>query len=78
MKIAGAINQAVLGIQRGLYGAQKHASQIASAEQFQSKSPAGLIEPLTGLRMDALQVAASSKVLKAVDDMIGSLFDEKA
>ena len=78
MKIGGALNQAVLGIQRGLNSAQKHASQIASAEQFQSQSPAGLVEPLIGLKMDTFQVSASAKVLKAVDEMIGSLFDEKA
>lgn len=78
MKINGAIHQAMTGIQRGLSGAQKHAAQIASADQFNGQSPSRLVDPLVGLQQDRLQVQASTKVLQAVDDMIGSLFDDKA
>ncbi len=78
MKIDSALSHAITGIQRGLNSARGHAAQIASAEQFNNASPAGLVEPLVGLTQDRLQVSASAEVLKAVDDMIGSLFDEKA
>lgn len=78
MKIGGAYNPAVLGIQRGLYSAEKHASQIANAGALSAKNPVDLTEPLTGLHMDTLQVAASSRVLGAVDAMLGALLDEKA
>ena len=78
MKIGGAFNQAMLGIQRGLTSAREHAAQIASADQFNNDSPSGLVEPMLGLRQDEIQVKASTEVLKAVDDMLGSLFDEKA
>lgn len=78
MKIEGALSQTMTGIQRGLASARNHAGQIASAGQFTNESPASLAEPLVGLIQDRLQVSASTQVLKAVDDMLGSLFDAKA
>ena len=77
MKIEGVFNQAMLGIQRGLSSARDHASQIASAGQLNDDSPSSLVEPVLGLKQDALQVQASTEVLKTVDDMLGSLFDQK-
>jgi hypothetical protein len=76
MKIGGAFNQAMLGVQRGLQGAQENAAKIASAGQM-GGSPAGLVEPLVGLKLNELQVQASAEVIKAVDEMLGSLLDEK-
>lgn len=78
MKIEGALSQAMTGIQRGLASARNHAGQIASAGQFNNQRPASLVEPLVGLTQDRLQVSASTQVLKAVDEMLGSLFDETA
>lgn len=78
MKIDGVFSQAVQGIQRGLSSARDHAAEIASADQFNNDSPSSLVEPLVGLKLDTLQVQASTEVLKAYDAMIGSLFDEKA
>lgn len=77
MKIDSVFSQAMLGIQRGLGSARKHAAEIASAGQLNSDSPVSLVEPLVGLKQDKLQVQASAEVLKAYDEMIGSLFDEK-
>ena len=78
MKIDSALSQAMLGIQRGLASARDHAAEIAGADQFNADSPSSLVEPMLGLRQDELQVQASAQVLKAVDDMLGSLFDKKA
>jgi len=78
MKIDGALSQAITGIQRGLNSAREHASQIASADSFNSGNPADLIEPMVGLKLDSQLVRASAEVLKAADKMIGSLFDEEA
>ena len=78
MKIGGAFSEAMLGIQRGITSAREHAAQIASADAFNNDSPSGLVEPMLGLKQDKLQVQASTQVIKAVDDMLGSLFDEKA
>ena len=75
MKIDGVLSQAMLGIQRGVSSAQGHAAEIASAGQFNSDSPTDLVEPMVGLKLDKLQVQASTAVLKAYDEMIGSLFD---
>jgi hypothetical protein len=77
MKIDGVLSQAMLGIQRGLNSARGHAAEIASAGQFNSDSPSDLVEPMLGLKLDKLQVQASTQVLKTYDEMIGSLFDEK-
>ena len=77
MKIDGALTHAISGIQSGLNNAQRHAAGIANAGQFSTDSPSQLIEPLVGLQQDRLQVQASTQVLKAVDDMIGSLFDDR-
>ena len=77
MKIDGVFSQAMLGIQRGLSSARDHAAEIASAGQFDNDSAASLVEPMLGLKLDKLQVQASTAVLKAYDEMIGSLFDEK-
>jgi hypothetical protein len=78
MKIDSALSQAMLGIQRGLSSARDHAAEIASAGQFKDDGPSSLVEPMLGLRQDEIQVQASAQVLKVVDEMLGSLFDEKA
>jgi hypothetical protein len=77
MKIDGVFSEAMLGIQHGLSSARNHAAEIASAGQFDSDSAVSLVEPMLGLKLDKLQVQASTAVLKAYDEMIGSLFDEK-
>ena len=78
MKVDSVLSSAITGIQRGMNSAREHAAEIASADQFNNDSPSSLVEPMVGLRMDEIQVKASSQVLKAYDAMIGSLFDEKA
>ena len=78
MKIDGALTQAITGIQRGLSSAREHGSQIASADSFNTGNPADIVEPMIGLKLDKLQVQASAEVLKAADEMIGVLFDDKA
>jgi hypothetical protein len=78
MKIDGALTQALTGIQRGLNNAQQHAAGIVNAGRFNAETPSSLAEPLVGLQQSRLQVQASTQVLKAMDEMIGSLFDDKA
>ncbi|WJW75421.1 hypothetical protein QVG61_13170 [Thiohalobacter sp. IOR34] len=78
MKIGSATDFALLGIQRGLAGARDNAAQIASAEQAGSDKPEGVVEPLIGLQQNSRQVAASAKVIQSVNDMLGSLFDDRA
>jgi len=78
VKIDGALSQAITGIQRGLSSAREHAAQIASPDSHTGGNPGDLVESMVGLRLDRLQVEASTEVLKAADEMIGALFDDKA
>lgn len=78
MKIDNTQQQALAGIQRGLASAGKHAAAIASSSGLGDGNAASLTESMVGLVQDELQVAASARVLKAADEMIGSLFDDKA
>ena len=78
MKIDSALHHAIAGIHSGLGSARQHAAEVAGSGQLQGGSADGLAAPMVGLIQDRLQVSASTQVLKAVDDMIGSLFDARA
>ncbi|NOY62711.1 MAG: hypothetical protein GXP10_06065 [Gammaproteobacteria bacterium] len=73
-----AAQQGMQGVQRALSSAQRNASAIASAEQMSSGSGSGLVQPLLNLKQDQIQLEASAKVIKAADEMIGSLLDVEA
>ena len=73
-----ALSAGVLGIQRGMEGLQRDASKIASAETFKNEEATAVAETLANLIVDKQQVAASAKVIKAVDDTIGTLLDTYA
>ena len=73
-----SLSSALTGIQQGVNGMQGNASQIASASMMKSENPSTLAESLIDLRANQHQVSASVKVLKAADDMIGTLLDIKA
>lgn len=76
MEIKSAMGNAVLGIRRGMEGLERNAAQVASAEQMRGE--ASPLEPLVDSLSNQRQVEASVKVLRAVDEALGSLFDEKA
>ncbi|MEW6646055.1 MAG: hypothetical protein AB1450_02515 [Pseudomonadota bacterium] len=76
MKITSAFNSALQGIRRGMEGLDRNAAQIASAEQLQGE--ASPTEPLVESKVNRLQVEASAKAMRAIDEAIGSLFDDKA
>ncbi len=76
MKIDSAFNSAVLGIQRGMAGLDRDAAQVASAQAENGES--SLTQPLVDSLTNRLQVEASAKVAKTVDETLGSLFDDKA
>lgn len=76
MKITSAFSSALQGIRRGLEGLDRNAAQIASAEQMRGESSPA--QPLVESKVNRLQVEASAKALRTVDEAIGSLFDDKA
>jgi hypothetical protein len=78
MNALSALNSGIAGIQNGLRDAQRAAADIASADAFTAQSPTGIAESMIQLRQAETQVQASAKVVKAVDETIGSLLDEFA
>lgn len=66
------------GIRNGLDGLQKTASQIASKETMAGDNPQNLAELMVELKMNQNQVSASAQVVKANDEMLGTLIDIKA
>lgn len=77
-----ALNNAQLGIQRGLHGLRENAATIASADMLrhdsQTGSAADLATPMVEMIDNQLQVEASAKVMRAVDETLGTLIDIKA
>lgn len=71
-----ALNSGLQGIQRGLQGMRKSASEIASAPT--AEDGADLTRPMVELMVERTQVQASAKVVKTAGDLIGTLFDDKA
>ena len=66
------------GIRVGLDGMQKTASQIASKDAMDSNGPHELAESMVDIEIYRNQVGASAQVVKAFDQMIGTLLDIKA
>lgn len=73
MSTIGALGNSMLGIQRGLADMQKQAATIAA----QSITPASpdIVQPLVQTQTAQMQVAASLKVLEAVNQTVGSILD---
>jgi len=72
-----ALNNAVLGIQKGLEGAKRNAADIASADQFNQKDTASLVTSLVELKQNTLLVKASGKAFEMISDAIGSIINIK-
>ncbi|AHF03124.1 hypothetical protein MARPU_03950 [Marichromatium purpuratum 984] len=73
------INQGLQGIRVGTEGVRRNAAEIASAETLNGQgSTRELTEPLVEQTQNLRQVEASSKVVAAGDEMIGSLIDVMA
>ena len=74
-----ALNSAMLGINRGLTDLRKQAGKIASKTAAEGGASAmDLTRPLVEMKSSALQVKASAKAVKLIDEAIGTLFDDKA
>lgn len=78
MNITSAAQSALQGIQRGMNGLEKTATEIASAEQANGTANRGIAEPLVEQIGHRNQAEASAQVLKAQDETLGRLFDELA
>ncbi len=78
MRIDGAFNNGLLGIQRGLAQTQKSANEIAGAGVSKDTTVGDVAKAVVDLRQSERQVEASAQVVKTADNLIGSLIDIKA
>ena len=78
MSITTGLNMGILGIQNGLSDLNRNAAKIASADAFKADSPVDIATPLVDMQLNRLQIEASTKVVKAIDEAIGSIIDVKA
>lgn len=75
MNINSAFGNAVAGIQQGMRGLDRNASEIAGAARGEGQD---IAQPLVESREHKLQVEASARMVSTIDETIGSLLDEMA
>lgn len=79
MGVLSVQSEAVQGIQRGLDGLRKNASEIASADQLNKAGQGSNLEgSLLNLEQNKVQAQASAKVVSAIDEVVGSIIDIRA
>ncbi len=78
MAITSVTGSALQGIQRGLQGLRRNASEIASAENMRSGPGKDMTRALVELHQNKLYTSANIKTLKTADEIIGTLLDIKA
>lgn len=72
------LNTALKGILKGMNDLQANASVIASAPSLAGENQKSMLTSLVDLKANVQQVQASAQVVKANDEMLGSLLDIKA
>lgn len=75
MNDISALSFGLMGIQRGFEGMRHNADQIAKTGATLPEPDIGVVKPLVNMISDRTQVEISAKVVKAVDETIGSLLD---
>ncbi len=79
MGVLAVQNEAIQGIQRGLDGMRRNASQIASADQLnRAGQETDLAGALVDMQQNKVQVQASAEVVSAMDEVLGTLIDIRA
>jgi hypothetical protein len=71
-----ALNAGIHGINQGLGNLHRDASAVAQA--VGSNQNSDVASSLVNVKLDTLQVQASTKVVETVDDILGSLLDVTA
>jgi len=77
MAINSIMGPAVQGIQKGFQGLRRVASEIATSQQSPEAKPTDLSRAMVEMKQHANQAKASAKVLKAADELLGTLIDER-
>ena len=77
MGMNSIIGPSVQGIQRGIHGLRRVASEIANNQPTKQTNPTDLTRAMVEMQQHSIQTKASVKALKSSDDAIGTLFDER-
>jgi len=77
--IGSVLQTGINGIQRGVRSANEAASDIAKIgiEPDNDNATTDIADAAVNLKQSEIQVKASAKVVKAADEMIGSILDIK-
>lgn len=75
MEIKDGFTNAISAIRRGMDGLERNAAEIASASKGDG---ADITESLVDSKINQLQVEANTNVIRTLDEVLGTLFDEKA
>ena len=74
-----AVNQGLIGMQKSQTEMVRSAQQIASAGTTSASGNTNdIVTPLVNLKVQSQVFDSSAKVVKAADEMIGTLLDVKA
>lgn len=69
---------ALSGVRNGINNLQNETNKIASKKTMEHTGVQDLVSPLVNLKSSIQQISASAEVVKASDEMIGTLLDIKA
>lgn len=78
MKITDAMYTALSGLQRGRERMTQAAEKLARPQEMSTASPAGPVPALLELKAGERQSLLAIRVLRAEDELLGRLLDEKA
>lgn len=76
MNIGGVLQTGIQGVQNGVQGMERAASEIVSATTKSGASD--IVEPVMDLKLYELSVEASAQVVKTADELLGTLLDTMA
>ncbi len=74
MKVDNAMGTAVNGIKRGLEGLERNADEVARASKGEGSD---VTTPLVESKMNQRQVETNVAMVKTMDEVLGTLLDEK-
>lgn len=78
MAMINGYSSALYGINKGLSELNRRASDIASPASMEGTETPPMIESIVGLRQAEVHLKAAMKVVVALDEVLGTLLDEKA
>ena len=78
MNIGFPLDSALQGMQKGMRDVEESAATIASAEQAHAAGSEGLTRALVDLHVAKNNFEASAQVVRATDEMLGTIIDTLA